>query len=108
MLRFIESNCVQCGICAATCPEDAISLVPRLDLTAQARSPRVLNEAKVFACIRCGKPMGTERLVGAMIERLRSHSMFSASGALDRLKMCADCRVVDLMTNEGPADIRNL
>jgi hypothetical protein len=68
----------------------------------------VLNEAKVFACVRCGKPMGTEKLVLAMIERLRAHSMFAGAGAIDRLSMCADCRVVDLMTNEGPADIRSI
>jgi hypothetical protein len=43
-----------------------------------------------------------------MIERLRAHSMFAAEGALERLKMCADCRVVDLMTNERVADIRNV
>jgi ferredoxin len=107
-LRFIESNCVQCGICAATCPEHAIALVPRLDLAAEARGPRVLNEAKVFACIRCGKPMGTEKLVLAMFERLRTHSMFAGEDALQRLKMCADCRVVDLMTNEKTVDIRDL
>jgi len=107
-LRFIESNCVQCGLCAATCPEQAITLVPRLDLTPEARAPRVLNEAAIFACVRCGKPMGTEKLVLTMIERLRTHSMFAAEGGLERLKMCADCRVVDLMTNERPADIRNI
>jgi ferredoxin len=107
-LRFIESNCVQCGLCAVTCPERAITLVPRLDLTAEARTPRVLNEAAIFACVRCGKPMGTEKLVLSMIERLRTHSMFAAEGGLERLRMCADCRVVDLMTNERPADIRNL
>ncbi|HEX6138139.1 MAG TPA: 4Fe-4S binding protein [Casimicrobiaceae bacterium] len=107
-LRFIESNCVQCGLCANTCPEQAITLVPRLDLTPEARAPRVLNEAKVFACVRCGKPMGTEKLVLAMVERLRTHSMFAGANTLERLKMCADCRVVDLMTNEGPADIRNI
>ena len=107
-LRFIESNCVQCGLCATTCPEQAIALVPRLDLTPEARAPRVLNEAKVFACVRCGKPMGTEKLVLAMVERLRAHSMFAGPNTIERLKMCADCRVVDLMTNEGPADIRNL
>ena len=108
MLRFIEANCVQCGLCVKTCPESALSLVPRLALTPEARAPRVLNEAKVFACARCGKPMGTEKLVLAMIERLRTHSMFAGAGAIERLAMCADCRVVDLMTNEGPADIRNL
>jgi ferredoxin len=29
-LRFIEKNCVQCGLCATTCPEKAITLQPRL------------------------------------------------------------------------------
>ena len=107
-LRFIESNCVQCGLCAKTCPEDAITLVPRLDLTPDARAPRVLNEAVIFACTRCGKPMGTEKLVLAMVERLRGHSMFAGEDSLARLRMCADCRVVDLMTNEKTADIRSL
>ena len=99
-LRFIETKCVQCGICAATCPEDAITLEPRLLLAAEARAPRVLNEAAIFACIRCGKPLGTEKLVGNMLARLAGHSMFAAPGALERLKMCADCRVIDMMQKE--------
>ncbi|MGH8800788.1 MAG: 4Fe-4S binding protein, partial [Casimicrobiaceae bacterium] len=107
-LRFIEVNCVQCGLCVATCPEDAITLVPRLDLTPQAKAPRVLNEAAVHACVRCGKPMGTQQMVHAMVERLRHHSMFAGEGALARLQMCADCRVVDLMTNERSVDVRDL
>ncbi len=107
-LRFIESNCVQCGLCATTCPEQAITLVPRLALAPEARAPRVLNEAKIFACTRCGKPMGTEKLVLAMIERLRGHSMFSGADSLARLQMCADCRVVDLVTNERTVDIRQI
>jgi len=107
-LRFIESRCVQCGICAKTCPEDAISLVPGLDLTPEARQPRVLNEAAIVGCARCGKPLGTEKMIGAMLARLAGHSMFSAPGALDRLRMCADCRVVDLIHTEKSVDIRNL
>jgi ferredoxin len=99
-LRFIESQCVQCGICAATCPERAITLKPRLALSAEARQPRVLNEGTMFLCIRCGKPLGTDRLVGNMISKLAGHSMFAAPGALDRLKMCADCRVLDMMDKE--------
>lgn len=39
-LRFIEAKCVQCGICAATCPEHAITLAPRLSLRPEARQPR--------------------------------------------------------------------
>jgi len=107
-LRFVESQCVQCGICAATCPENAIALVPQLDLAPEARQPRVLNEAAILNCIRCGKPLGTEKMIGAMLARLASHAMFAEPGALDRLRMCADCRVVDLIRNERPLDVRDL
>ena len=96
-LRFIETKCVQCGICAATCPEHAITLTPRLSLTPDARQPRVLNEAAIFQCIRCSKPLGTEKMIGNMLARLVDHSMFAEAGALERLKMCADCRVIDMM-----------
>jgi len=98
-LRFIESNCVQCGLCEKTCPEDAISLAPRLSLTKQARSEVVLNEAEVFACIKCGKPFATRQMIDNMVGRLAQHSMFAEPGALERLKMCADCRVIDLTQN---------
>ncbi len=107
-VRFIEAKCVQCGICVATCPEHAIALEPRLDLSPEARAPRVLNEAALFQCIACGKPMGTQKMIEAMLGRLAGHSMFAAPGALDRLRMCADCRVVDLIKNENSVDIRNL
>jgi heterodisulfide reductase subunit A-like polyferredoxin len=107
-LRFIEAKCVQCGLCEATCPERAIALSPRLDLTAAAKEPRVINEAAVFKCIACGKPMGPEKMIARMMDRLAGHSMFAAPGALDRLRMCADCRVVDLMKNERGLDIRDV
>jgi len=107
-LRFIEAKCVQCGLCAETCPERAITLVPRLELSRAAKEPRVLNEAAVFNCIACGKPLGTEKMVNAMLGKLAGHSMFAAPGALDRLKMCADCRVVDLVKNEKSVNIRDV
>jgi len=107
-LRLIEAKCVQCGICAKTCPENAITLTPQLDVTPGAKSPRVLNEAQIFACIRCGKPLGTQKMIDAMLGRLAGHSMFAEPGALDRLKMCADCRVVDLIRAERSVDIRDV
>ena len=100
MLRFIERNCVQCGLCAETCPEDAIALVPRLLLAAQAKQAVVLNEAEPFNCVRCGKPFGTRQMVDNMLGKLGGHSMFAGGGALRRLQMCADCRVVDMMENK--------
>ena len=96
-LRFIEKNCVQCGLCATTCPEDAITLQARLLLTPQRAQPRVLNAAQPYGCIRCGKPFGTVQAIEAMLGRLAGHAMFQGA-ALERLKMCGDCRVIDIYT----------
>lgn len=107
-LRFIERNCVQCGLCEQTCPEDAVSLMPRLLLTGQAKAESVLNEAEVFACTQCGKPFATKQMIDNMLGRLGSHSMFAESGAIERLKMCADCRVVDMLQNAKHGSILDL
>jgi ferredoxin len=104
-LRFIERNCVQCGLCADTCPEDAIRLVPRLLLGAQAKNPATLNEAEPFNCVRCGKPFGTKAMIDAMLGKVGGHAMFASGGALRRLQMCADCRVVDMMSAKDEPSI---
>ena len=85
-LKFIERNCVQCGLCAKTCPEDAIALAPRLLLTRQAKAEAVLNEAEIFGCIKCGKPFATQQMIDNMLARLGTHSMFTEAGALERLQ----------------------
>ena len=94
-LRFFEKNCVQCGLCVSTCPEKALNLVPRLLLTPQRKEVRVLNETQPYGCVRCGKPFGTLKGIEAMIGKLAGHSMFQGD-ALERLKMCGDCRVIDI------------
>jgi ferredoxin len=107
-LKFIERNCVQCGLCEKTCPEDAIRLSPRLLLAKEAKAEVVLNEAEIFACIKCGKPFATRQMIDNMLGRLGAHPMFSEPGALERLKMCADCRVIDLMHNAEHGSIHDL
>ncbi len=109
-LRFIEKNCVQCGLCAVTCPERAIALQPRLWLAdgGKARKQmRVLNEAEPYRCLRCGKPFGTLRAIEAMVGRLAGHAMFQGAAA-DRLKMCSDCRVIDIHTDPNEVRITDL
>ncbi|MBU7573722.1 MAG: 4Fe-4S binding protein [Hydrogenophaga sp.] len=106
-LRFIEKNCVQCGLCASTCPEDAITLQPRLLLGEQRKQLRVLNEAQPYHCIRCAKPFGTLKGIEVMLAKLSGHAMFQGE-ALERLKMCGDCRVVDLYSNPGETRIHDL
>lgn len=107
-LRFIEQNCVQCGLCVRTCPEQALALQPRLLLTAQAKTARTLNQAQAFECIKCGKPFGTKQMVDSMLGRLGQHSMFAEPGALDRIKMCADCRVIDLLQTSRHGNIHEI
>ncbi|NIC40461.1 4Fe-4S dicluster domain-containing protein [Aquabacterium sp. A08] len=100
-LRFVEKNCVQCGLCVGTCPENALRLQPRLWLDPQRRQPRVVNEQPAYGCIRCGTPFGTLKGVEAMLARLSGHPMFQGAAA-DRLKMCGDCRVIDIHTGQQP------
>ncbi len=99
-LNFIERNCVQCGLCVTTCPENAITLSPRLLLTEARKQSVVLNESEPFNCISCNKALGTKAMIDNMLAKLAGHSMFAGAGQLDRLKMCADCRVVDMMSNK--------
>jgi len=94
-LRFIEKNCVQCGLCANTCPENAIALLPRMSFEPARMDAVVLNESPPFHCIRCSKPFGTLQMVENMLGRLGAHPAFAAN--LDRLRMCGDCRVIDMM-----------
>lgn len=106
-LRFIEKNCVQCGLCASTCPEDAIVLHARLDVTPQRSQTRVLNEVAAYACVRCGTPFGTVKAIEAMLGRLAGHAMFQGE-ALERLKMCSDCRVIDLYSSGQERKVTDL
>jgi ferredoxin len=105
LLKFLERNCVQCGLCEATCPEDAITLAPRLLLTPAVREARLLNETQPFNCVSCGKPFGTRQMIDAMMGRLVGHSMFANPEALRRLQMCADCRVVDMMSSKNEVSV---
>ncbi|EJL79092.1 ferredoxin [Polaromonas sp. CF318] len=106
-LKFIEKNCVQCGLCATTCPEDAITLQPRLLLTPQRKEARVLNESAPYHCIRCAKPFGTLKAIESMLGKLAGHAMFQGAAA-DRLKMCGDCRVIDLYSAENEVKITDI
>ena len=106
-LRFIEKNCVQCGLCVSTCPEKSLALLPQLNLAPQRNEPVLLNEMKPYACIRCSKPFGTLKAIEAMLGKLAGHSMFQGA-ALERLKMCGDCRVIDLHSASNEARITDL
>jgi len=105
MLKFIERNCVQCGLCVNTCPEDAVALAPRLLLTPGARQEVELNRAEPFHCVKCGKPFGTKQMIESMVGKLAGHSMWQGEAVLNRMMMCADCRVVDMMEKKDEVSV---
>jgi ferredoxin len=103
MLSFTEQACIQCGLCRNTCPESVITLEPRVNFASSANSSVVLKEEAPFECISCGKPFGARSSVERTIERLVKHPMFAGNdAALNRLRMCEECRVLAQFTNEQP------
>ena len=106
-LRFIEKNCVQCGLCVKTCPENALSLLPQLNLSPQRKEAVVLNQMQPYACIRCSRPFGTLKAIESMLGKLAGHAMFQGAAA-NRLKMCSDCRVIDIYSADNEVKISEI
>ena len=71
-----------------------IRLVPRLDFTPAARTPRVLKEEPPARCTRCGKPFGTQSAIDRVVGRLAGRNpMFQRPEQVALIRMCDDCRV---------------
>lgn len=105
-LLFTEANCVQCGLCATACPEDAIALAPRYCYDTELRtSRRVLNEEAPFNCIRCGKPFTTRSMMERIRQKLQNHWMYQNPEQRQRLEMCEDCRVADMYVQGGALEV---
>jgi ferredoxin len=62
-LSFSESLCVQCGLCAATCPEKVITLVPQIDFTAWGAPKQVIKAEEPALCTVCAKPFGVKSTI---------------------------------------------
>ena len=95
-LSFLESNCVQCGLCRNACPEGSITLASRYIYDdALAGEPRLLNEDTPFCCIACGKPFISKRMFDRVTERLAASGNWNVGDEVtpDWLQMCGDCRI---------------
>jgi len=92
-LNFIEDRCVQCGLCETACPEKVINLIPQYTFDRQqARKIKVLHQEAIFHCISCNKGFAAQKMIDTMMIKLKDHALFQGD-ALNRLKMCEDCRV---------------
>ncbi|MFZ4409645.1 MAG: 4Fe-4S dicluster domain-containing protein, partial [Paracraurococcus sp.] len=95
-LRFVEEACVQCGLCAATCPEKVITLEPRLNFAAAAAQPAVVKAEPPAHCTVCAKAFGTRSSIDRVKAKLTAsgHWMFADPARLAVLEMCEDCRAI--------------
>ena len=96
-LRFLEAACVQCGLCVATCPEQVISLTPRLNFTEAAAQAQVVKQEEPFCCTRCARPFGTRSSIERVKAKLAGsrHWMFADPARLAVLEMCEECRAAE-------------
>lgn len=91
-LRFTESSCVQCRLCEQGCPEQAISLLPSVNLNRSEReASRVLCTDGLFECVRCGSPFISKRLLARSMEMVKDHPLIEQEG-VEILKLCMACR----------------
>jgi ferredoxin len=96
LLKFVESACVQCGLCQSTCPEKVIKLKPQIDFGAARAPARIIKEEEPALCIRCAKPFGVKSTIDRIAAKLEGrHWMYPAGDRrIEVVRMCADCRVI--------------
>jgi ferredoxin len=93
-LKHIAALCVQCGICVAVCPEQALTLHPGLVLTPRFFQSAVLSRAKPMICKRCGTQFGTRKSYQHVMNLLREAGRFAEQEEV--LAYCETCRAVKM------------
>ena len=90
-VKFRERDCIQCGLCGRVCPEQAVTLLPRICYDRrQTRTPRLLHQAEVLGCSVCGAPFASREMVDAITRKLAAHWMYRDPVDRARLRMCRD------------------
>lgn len=102
-LGFMESLCVQCGACAHVCPEQAITLVPRMNpdpISTASRS--ALHQIQPARCSLCGRVFASSQMIASIQRKLRGHWMYADIAGQNRLHMCDQCRVQEIFLKSKP------
>ncbi len=100
-LEFREAACHQCGICAETCPERAMRLLPRMLCNLDAADTRTaLRKAEPLRCAECGVPFASPAIVARIQDKLAGHWMYADDRQRRRLRMCRTCRARDALSSQ--------
>jgi len=93
-LLHTPSLCVQCGICARICPEQALTLLPGLTLDSNFSGENILAQAEPVTCRECGKVFGTRESLTKVLAVLTEKNLWDSND--DLLHYCDTCRVVKI------------
>jgi ferredoxin len=106
-IRFLERDCIQCGHCRQVCPEQAVTLLPRIAYDPGVHGTvRILHQEAPLRCSVCGAPFATAGIVAAVARRLGTHWMYQDPAARRRLTMCRDCRIRSCFGSPHPPPAR--
>jgi len=90
-LLFSHQRCIGCGRCVDFCPEDAVKISRKVNPSLLSNGRYILKaSSRVAYCISCGAPIGSEKYIKRIEDRLRE------SGANDEyiksVRYCKKCK----------------
>ena len=91
-LHFELARCTYCGNCRDVCPQEAIEMSSQFELsTAAIEDLQIHAEFKLATCRECGAPIGTQRQVGVVREKIAAaEGLHMAETAY--LDLCVACK----------------
>ncbi len=90
-LSFDLGRCTYCGNCRDACPQEAITLSTQFELSTTATEDLCIQaEFKLVNCRICGQPVGTERQIQVVREKLAASDIQLPN--LAYLELCPTCR----------------
>lgn len=87
-LLLLRDDCIGCNKCAEVCPERAIWSVKWVY---SKPAEKELARSDVARCVRCGKPIGPERLIASVEKKLAAASLSTR-----HIRLCAECKPLSI------------
>jgi len=90
-LLFSHQKCIGCERCIDSCPEDAIDIVKRVNPSLLSNGKYILKaSSKVAYCISCGAPIGSEKYIKRIEDRLRESGVDEEY--IKSVRYCKKCK----------------
>ena len=84
--RITKEKCILCGACAVNCPSEAIKVIERNGESILSLCGTILNRQKLIYCDICGEPVGTDKYIDHLKNRLST-----ATKVKNESNMCGVC-----------------